>query len=48
MQTSSSSGSVGDIIRAGSGLAGSLLSLFNQKVKFINMLLNDQVMDLNR
>jgi len=41
-QTGPSSGSVGDIIRAGSGLAGSLLSLFNQKVKFINMLLNDQ------
>jgi len=30
-QTGPSSGSVGDIIRAGSGLAGSLLSLFNQK-----------------
>jgi len=30
-QSSPSDGSVGDIIRAGSGLAGSLLSLFNQK-----------------
>ena len=34
---------MGDILRSGAGLAGSLLSLFNQKVKFINMILTDQV-----
>ena len=37
-------GGVGDILRSGAGLAGSLLSLFSSKVKFINMLLTDKVM----
>jgi len=41
-ETQPTSGSVGDILRSGAGLAGSLLSLFNQKVKFINMILTDQ------
>lgn len=33
---------VGDIIRAGAGLAGSLLALFGQKVRFISDILGDQ------
>lgn len=39
-----SGGNIGDILRSGAGLAGSLFSLFNSKVKFINMLLTDKVM----
>ena len=43
MTQPSDSGDLGDIIKSGSGLVGSLLGLLNQKVKFINMILTDQV-----
>jgi len=41
-QPTENSGGLGDIIRSGAGLAGALLGLLNQKVKFVTSLLNDQ------